>query len=131
MGGIIAAWLIGEGMVIWRWSKAGAPPTPGALALSSGFFVLCGVLATYQPARGVAAGLAFGIDVAALLQVLPGSKVAPDQMWPPAQMENSATTLLPGGNPTAGSQTFQGSTTAATTPPPAAPPAGTPDPVLL
>lgn len=100
MGGITMAWLIGEGLVFWRWSRAGAPPTPGALALSSGFFALAAVLATYPPARGAATALAFGMDIAALLQVLPGSKQPRDQNWPPSLIENSTFVVLPPGTTT-------------------------------
>lgn len=49
-------------------SRYHRPPVPGALLASSGFFALCAVLAEYQPARGAATLLAFGIDIAAWLQ---------------------------------------------------------------
>ena len=42
--GVTLAWLFGEGIITWRWVKNGAPPTPGALIMSSGFFALCALL---------------------------------------------------------------------------------------
>jgi len=66
MEGLLAAWLVGEGIVGWRWFKQGAPPPPGSLLAVSGFFALLAVLAIHPPARGVATALAVGIDIAAL-----------------------------------------------------------------
>lgn len=98
MGPFTIAWLVGEGIVVWRWGKAGAPPTPGALALSSGFFALLGVVASIAPAsRGAMTALAVGVDVAALLQVLPGSKVHQQTGWPPPLITDPSV-LLPTGS---------------------------------
>lgn len=96
MEGILAAWLFGEGLVGWRWFRQGAPPPPGSLLAVSGFFALCAVLAMHPPARYVATALAVGIDIAALLQVLPGT-TAPAKAagWPPAKITDP-TVLLPG-----------------------------------
>jgi hypothetical protein len=96
MEGLLAAWLVGEGIVGWRWFKQGAPPPPGSLLAVSGFFALLAVLAIHPPARGVATALAVGIDIAALLQVLPGT-TAPAVVhgWPPAKITDP-TVLLPG-----------------------------------
>ena len=95
--GLVLAWLIGEGIVTWRWAKQGAPPTPGALAASSGFFLLLAVIHEYQPARTATTLLAFGIDIAALLQVLPGSKTVQQTGWPPLAIADP-TVLLPAGS---------------------------------
>lgn len=108
---LVMAWLVGEGIVTWRNVKHGAPPTPGQLAAVSGFFVLLAVLAQYQPAKGVAAAIAVGVDIAAFLQVLPGTgaPVHLTRTWPPALI-NDPTVLLPGtagtpskSNPSGGS----------------------------
>ncbi len=101
MGPLVMAWLLGEGIVTWRWAKGGAPPTPGALAISSGFFALCALLAEYPPARTTATLLAFGIDLAALLQILPGSKIPAEPGWPPPLIDDP-TQILPGSAPNAG-----------------------------
>src|SRR5712691_11563302 len=101
---LVMAWLTGEGIVTWRWFKQGAPPPPGSLLAVSGFFALCAVLAMHAPARGVATALAVGIDIAALLQVLPGTTApATVKGWPPDKI-NGPTVLLPGtaGQSTAG-----------------------------
>lgn len=101
---LVMMWLAGEGIVSWRWFKQGAPPPPGSLAAVSGFFALLAVLATYPPARGVANGIAFGVNLAALLQVLPGTTAptAPTG-WPPQKITDP-TVFLPGtaGQSTAG-----------------------------
>jgi hypothetical protein len=98
MGGFAMAWLLGEGIVTWRWIKAGAPPTPGSIALSSGFFVLLGLVAASNRAAVPAmTALAFGVDIAALLQVLPGSAVHPATGWPPPLITDN-TIILPTGH---------------------------------
>jgi hypothetical protein len=94
--GLVMAWLAGEGIITWRWVKAGAPPTPGTLIAASGFFALLALLHEVPQARLTATLLAVGIDVAALLQVLPGSKATQVTGWPPL-MINDPTVLLPSG----------------------------------
>lgn len=96
MGPLVMAWLIGEGIVIYRWGKNGAPPTPGALAAASGFFVLLAVLAEYQPARSLATALAFGVDAAALFQILPGGNPQQRTGWPPQHIDDPGV-FLPKG----------------------------------
>lgn len=97
MGGLVLAWLVGEGIVTYRSFKHGAPPTPGQLAAVSGFFVLLAILGQYPPARAVATLTAFGVDVAAFLQILPGTgqPVHLTRAWPPALI-NDPTVFLPG-----------------------------------
>jgi len=75
MGGLLVVfWLAGEGMITWRSVKElHMPPSPRALLVSSGLFVALGALATYQPAKGVATAFAGALDLAVLLQILPGS----------------------------------------------------------
>jgi hypothetical protein len=93
MGGFLFAWLFGEGIIVWRWVKNGAPPTPGALLLPSGLYLALAVLAEYQPARFAAIALAWGLDVAVLLQVV-GKDPKQVTGWPPAAIP--AGVLLPG-----------------------------------
>jgi hypothetical protein len=107
MEGLIAAWLAGEGIVTWRAFKHGNPPVPGQLLAVSGFFVLLAVLALHRPARGVATAIAVGVDIAALLQVLPGTAapVHKTRTWPPGLITDPTQLLpgtggvTPGGNP--------------------------------
>jgi hypothetical protein len=94
--GIVLAWLIGEGIITYRWAKAGAPPTPGTLAQASGFFALCAILHEYPPARTVAVLLAVGVDAAAFLQILGHAPAKQDTGWPPP-MISDPTALLPPG----------------------------------
>lgn len=106
--GMVLAWLIGEGIVAYRWVKAGAPPTPGTLAMASGFFVLLALLHEYPPARTAATLTAVGIDIAALLQVLPGSKTVQLTGWPPLPI-NDPSVLLPRGSSGGGNLLPEGS----------------------
>jgi hypothetical protein len=110
MGGLVLAWLAGEGIVTYRWIKAGAPPTPRAQLAVSGFFALLAVVAQYPPARTAATLTAVGIDIAALLQVLPGSKAQQNTGWPPPVITDTSVILptghshgAPASNPSGGS----------------------------
>lgn len=109
--GLVLAWLIGEGIVTYRWVKAGAPPTPGTLAAASGFFALLALLHEYPPARTTATLLAFGVDLAALLQVLPGGGTVQHTGWPP-ELISDPTVLLPAGSAGAGNIKPEGASAA-------------------
>jgi hypothetical protein len=68
--GILAAWLIGEGIVIYNSHKANKYlPVPGQLLAVSGLFAMLGLLAIPQP--GLATLLAVGLDVAAFMKLAP------------------------------------------------------------
>jgi len=70
--GIVLAWLVGEGILTWRsFHDDHRPPLPGQLLAASGIFVMLGLLAEAQQARFLAAALAWGFDIAALMNVLP------------------------------------------------------------
>lgn len=72
MPGIVLAWLVGEGILTWRsFHDDHRPPMPGQLLAASGIFVMLGLLAEAQQARFLAAALAWGFDIAALMNVLP------------------------------------------------------------
>lgn len=69
MAGITLAWLLGEGIIVWRSvNKNHRPPVPGELLGSSAFFALLALLAEYPPARTTATLAAFGVVLAAYLQ---------------------------------------------------------------
>jgi hypothetical protein len=95
MGPFIVAWGIGESIVVYRWAKLKAPPTPGALFFSSTLFAGLAVMATFAPARTAATALAYGLDLAILLQVI---GKAPEGVtgWPPGRITDP-TVLLPNG----------------------------------
>jgi hypothetical protein len=90
------AWAIGEGIVIYRWMKAKAPPTPGALLLPSALFLSLAILAEYQPARTTATAFAYAVDLAVLLQVV-GKEPKQKTGWPPPQTI-PAGSVLPTGS---------------------------------
>lgn len=72
MGGLVAAWAVGEGIIIFRSVKtAHAPPLPGQLIASSALFVMLALLAESDTARPLATTLAWGFNLAALLNAWP------------------------------------------------------------
>lgn len=103
MGLFAAAWLFGEGLIITRWIRNHAPPTPGALLLPSAFFVGLAVLAMYEPARATAVALAWGVDLAVVLQIVgknpgvvtgwPPPPIPDTQIWPSKAAAGPAATL--------------------------------------
>jgi hypothetical protein len=77
MRGVILAWAAGMGIITYRSVvREHRPPVPGQMLAATGLFAALAVLAEYPPAATAAATFAFGIDLAVLLQVLPGSKTA-------------------------------------------------------
>jgi hypothetical protein len=106
------AWAIGEGIIIYRWVKNGAPPAPGALLLPSALFLSLAILAEYQPARATATVFAYAVDLAVLLQVV-GKEPKQATGWPPPKMQ--PTQIWPGGataTTTAGTASTPASTAA-------------------
>lgn len=70
--GMVAAWLAGMGIITWRSVACEKhPPIPGQMLAASGMFALLSLLAEYQPAAAAATALAFGLDVAALVNGFP------------------------------------------------------------
>jgi hypothetical protein len=91
MGGFVLAWLVGEGIIIYRSVKQQhAPPGPGQLLLSSGVFVLLGLLAEAESARKVAITLAWGFDAAAALNLFSvGTPTKSKINWPPEKLPDT------------------------------------------
>ncbi len=87
MGPLIAAWLVGEGIIIYRSvRKQKAPPGPGQLLLSSGVFVMLALLAESSRARPLAITLAWGFDIAAYMNLVGtklGGEAKATAKWPP------------------------------------------------
>jgi hypothetical protein len=72
VGGLVLAWLVGEGIIVYRSVRRDhSPPIPGALLASSGLFVLLAILAQADTARPVATALAWGFDLAAFMNLFP------------------------------------------------------------
>lgn len=91
------AWLVGEGIIIYRSVKEQkAPPGPGQLLLSSGVFVLLGLLAESEAARPLAVTLAWGFDIAAFMNVagVGSPKGTSNPVWPPAKVGDDV--IIPG-----------------------------------
>lgn len=66
MRGIILAWLVGEGLMIYNdVTRQKRPPLPAELISTSGLFVLLALLGEKAP--GLASTLAWGFDLAAFL----------------------------------------------------------------
>lgn len=101
MGPFVMAWLVGEGIIIYRSVKVNkAPPGPGMLLVSSGIFVLLGLLAESQSARPLAVTLAWGFDIAAFMNLygVGGPKTndgSSGSSWPPPQAPQNV--ILPTG----------------------------------
>ena len=73
MPGLVMAWAVGEGIIVYRAIKANhAPPMPGALLAASGLFIMLGLLSSGGPnAARLAATLGWGFDLAAFLNLFP------------------------------------------------------------
>lgn len=71
--GILAAWLAGEAIVAWRIvHRDHSLPSPGVLLGITGLFVAGALVAEWVPAsEGLVLATLVGLDVAALLNVLP------------------------------------------------------------
>lgn len=101
MGPFVLAWLVGEGIIIYRSVKVQkAPPGPGQLLFTSGLFVLLGLLAESEKARPLATTLAWGYDIAAYMNLFPkvtGGNFAVKSLgkWPPTLAGN--TLIIPDG----------------------------------
>jgi hypothetical protein len=83
---ILLAWLVGESVIVYRWTRQKAPPPPGALALASLLYLGAAVVSEYGPARNVAIAWAWAVDIAILMNVLPGGTDAKNGVttnWPP------------------------------------------------
>lgn len=98
MGGLVMAWLVGEGIIIYRSvQQRKTPPGPGQLALSSGVFVLLALLAEIPQAKTAATMLAWGFNIAAYTNLVEvgGKAGAIATKWPPASAPD--TVILPQG----------------------------------
>lgn len=70
--GLAAAWAVGEGIVIWRAVRRSKHlPVPGDLLGITVLFAVLGWVAEYQPLSGPVTLVAWGLDIAGLLDILP------------------------------------------------------------
>jgi hypothetical protein len=138
MGPFLLAWLVGEGIIIYRSVKVQkAPPGPGQLLFTSGLFVLLALLAESEKARPLATTVAWGYDIAAYMNLFPSVTTggAGNQglgKWPPTLAGN--TVIIPDGKtghnePTSGPAPSEQQGTSPSNPFPAVPiPPATPTP---
>jgi hypothetical protein len=77
MRGVILAWAAGMGIITYRsLVKEHKPPVPGQMLAATALFAGLAVIGEYQPAAAAATLFAVGVDVAVLMQVLPGTKAS-------------------------------------------------------
>lgn len=123
MGPFVLAWLTGETIIIYRTAKTyKAPPGPGQLLLSSGLFAILSLLAESEKARTPATIVAWGINIAAFMNLYPstankaGQAIAKalgqvagktsSQSWPPGIASN--TVVIPDGTTASSSSSASG-----------------------
>jgi len=98
--------LFGLGLITYRnVARNHQPPIPGQLLAASGLFALLALAAEYQPAAAPAALAAWGFDLAALLNILPGNLAGP------AKTTTAPAAKAPAAGPT-GTTQAPGTTTA-------------------
>jgi hypothetical protein len=97
MGPLILAWFLGEGIIVYRAVVTQKrPPIPGQLLAATALFALAAAVAEYQPARSAATLFAFGVDIAVLMQVLPGGDTGVTKATAaPATTGNAPTGVTP------------------------------------
>jgi len=91
MGGLILAWLVGEGIVTYRTvKKYHVPPSPGQLLYTSILFIGLAIIAQSEKARPAATIAAWGFDIAAFLNLYkPITDPPPEIAWPPAPIPDN------------------------------------------
>jgi hypothetical protein len=112
VGGLAGAWILGEAIVIWRQVHISRQlPVPGQLVGITGLFAALALIADMSTAaRPVVTLLAWGLDIAGLLNVLPaglgGDITTAQNAEAAAEGESGAITAGTAGNPgsTAGGQ---------------------------
>lgn len=103
MGLFTMAWLIGEGIIVFRSVRANhAPPMPGSLIASSGVFALLALLAESESARPLAVALAYGFDIAAATNLFPPVTAGGAGKPKPRGPQATGTTQKPGTSTAAG-----------------------------
>ena len=101
MRGLTAAWLLGEGLVIWRQRHAaGGLPVPGKLLAVTGLFAGLALVAEVVPrSAGLVTAVAWGLDVAGVLNLWPqglGGQVGTAASTGTAGAKAAAAGALPG-----------------------------------
>ncbi len=101
MGPFILAWLVGEGIIVYRNVKVNkCPPGPGQLLVTSGMYVMLALLAEVNQARYLATALAWGFNTAAFMKLYDPVEKGNAGQWPPTFMPNDI--VFPNGKRTGG-----------------------------
>lgn len=100
MRGFVGAWLAGVSIVAWRqWNAQHHLPVPGALAGVSLLFAGMALLAEAVPASQQAVmWTAWGLDIAGLLNILPGGLGAQFGQLSKNQVAAQSANQAPAGN---------------------------------
>lgn len=70
--GLLAAFIVGEGLYVWRVvHKYHRPPVPGDLLAITAMFAVLGFAADYEPAAPFVTAVAWGLDIAGFLRLFP------------------------------------------------------------
>jgi hypothetical protein len=70
--GVVLAWLVGEGIIIYRsYKQDHHPPMPGQLLASSALFAALGLVARNPQGAFFAGAMAWGFDIAAFMNIAP------------------------------------------------------------
>lgn len=95
--GVMLAWLAGLGIIGYRQvAQQHHAPFAGKILGASMLFGLLGLLAEVDAARGFATMLAWGFDLAAVLDVLPGGLGGSPKAAPSSGYKATGTTQKPG-----------------------------------
>lgn len=93
--GVVATWLVGEGIIAYRAvTNQKRPPMPGELLATSGLFVALALLSVWQPGLAVTVGV--GVDIAAFMN-LAASKPWGQALSGPAKSTAAAASTAPAG----------------------------------
>lgn len=73
MGAFAAAWIVGQGIIAFRSVRnQGGPPWPGQMMMASGMYAVLALVATGgQGAQRLATLVAWGVNIAAFIQLFP------------------------------------------------------------
>jgi hypothetical protein len=99
VGGLGGAWAVGMAITGWRQVRSsGHLPVPAALLSVTGLFVVLGLLSDMSPAaRPVIVAVAWGLDLAGLLRVLPAGLFQEIQASQAATAATTSSSTTSGG----------------------------------
>lgn len=102
MGGIFIAWLIAEGIVVYRTVKvSGGPPMPAQLLATTGLYAALSLVASNERTRFLGQAGAWGFTAAAWLALYTNPPKVHEQGHAPGKPVTASPTVAPPatGNP--------------------------------